>query len=132
MKRTRDPAGAEPAEHNERADRAAAFAALLEHGEYRALFGQHIDAIFAQAARQLEESGLGDEIGALRVVLARLMAEEQDIDRLALNVSRIVSVAVKVAQTQHALTGQSTEAMADELKRLIDLVEPPLPVKDIP
>jgi hypothetical protein len=103
-------------------ERAAAFARLLETGDYRSLFGRHIDSIFHQASNQLAESGLGDEIGALRYVLARLIAEQKDLDRLAINVARIVSVTIKAAQMQQDLTGQAADAFAEELRQVLDQV----------
>jgi hypothetical protein len=103
-------------------ERAAAFARLLETGDYRGLFGTHIDSIFRQAANQLAESGLGDEIGALRYVLAKLIAEQNDLDRLAINVARIVSVTIKAAQMQSDLTEQAANALAEELRQVLDQV----------
>jgi hypothetical protein len=101
-------------------ERAAAFAKLLETGDYRRLFGTHIDSIFRQAATQLADTGLGDEIGALRYVLARLIAEQKDLDRLAINVARIVSVTIKAAQMQSDLTEQVADAFAEELRQVLD------------
>ena len=71
----------------ERRRRAAAeFRARVAGGEYRGLFDHRLGEIMAQAGR---DRGLADEIGALRVALARLLAEEEDAGKLALGIARI-------------------------------------------
>ena len=77
-------AGEEGRERRRRA--AAEFRRRLEDGEYRGLFGQRLGEVLAQAA---VDRGLGVEIGALRVTLARLLVEEQDPQKLAASVARV-------------------------------------------
>jgi hypothetical protein len=60
----------------------------LERGDYRELFDPATSQVMAQAAAV---RGLEDEIGALRVALARLLAEERDPNKLALSLARIVA-----------------------------------------
>lgn len=104
------------------------FVQRLQDGNYRALYGEHLNAISAQAVEQFSELGLSEEIGSLRVVLARLLAEEDDLNRLAMNVARVVSVTLRTVQTHHELTGQSASDILDELTRALDELGGSLPV----
>jgi hypothetical protein len=61
------------------------------------------------------ESGLGEEIGALRFVLQRLLAEEDDLARLAAGVARIASVVVQAAKAQQTMTGNQSDELAEAL-----------------
>jgi hypothetical protein len=49
------------------------FRRRLERGDYRGLLDERVREVMAQA----EERGLGEEIGALRFVLMRVLAEEE-------------------------------------------------------
>ena len=61
------------------------------------------------------EPGLGEEIGALRFVLQRLLAEEDDLARLAAGVARIASVVVQAAKAQQTMTGNQSDELAEAL-----------------
>lgn len=93
-------AALEASEGNERRERREAFQRRLERGEYGVLFDERLRDVMAQAA---EERGLVAELGAARVVLARLLAEEEDLGKLALGVSRIITAAARVERVRHAI-----------------------------
>jgi hypothetical protein len=65
------------------------------------------------------EPGLNEEIGALRFVLQRLLAEEDDLARLAAGVARIASVVVQAAKAQQSMTGNRSDELADALMRAL-------------
>ncbi len=88
-----------------RRERAAEFQRRLARGEYRALLDGRLREVMAQAA---EERGLVEELGAARLVLARLQVEEDDLGKLALGVSRIISAAARVERARYAI-GAETE-----------------------
>ena len=91
---------------------AAAFRARLEAGDYRALLGRRLGEVMAEAAG---EAGVGNELGALRVVMARLMTEEDDLVVLAKLVARIASVSIQAARTQRAISGQLADSLTEAL-----------------
>lgn len=99
------------------------FARRLEDGNYRELFGTNLIAIFTQAVERLAEVGLAEEIGSLRFVLARLLAEENDLNRLATNTARIVSVAVRSAQTHHDISGNNMVEILEALTKVLDEID---------
>lgn len=103
-------------EEAERRRRAAAFRARVEAGDYRGLFGGKLGGLMAQAA---EEQGVGDELGALRFVLARLLAEEEDPVVLAKSVARIASVSIQAARAQRAITGQLAEGLTEAITQIL-------------
>jgi hypothetical protein len=70
-------------------------------------------------ATQTAESGLTEEIGALRFVLHRLLAEEDDLARLATGVARIASVVIQAAKAQQALSGNRSDELAAALMRAL-------------
>ncbi len=103
-------------ERQERARRARRFRERLEGGNYRALFDDYLATVIAQAAA---EQGVREEIGALRLVLARLLVEEEDLSKLAANVARVASVAVQAARAQRAITGEVAQTLTEALTRIL-------------
>ena len=94
----------------------AAFRARLESGDYRELFGGRLGEVMAQAA---EEAGVADELGALRIVMARLMEEEDDLVVMAGLVARVASVSIQAARIQRAITGQLAESLTDAVTTIL-------------
>ena len=62
------------------------------------------------------EGSLSDEIGALRLVLARVLAEEEDPARLATSIPRIVDA---VVQAQRTLSGTMAEDLTEALTQVL-------------
>ena len=94
----------------------AAFRERLEAGDYRELFGGRLGEVMAQAA---EEAGVADELGALRVVMARLLTEEEDLVVLAPLIARIASVSIQAARVQRAISGQLAESLTEALTTIL-------------
>lgn len=98
---------------------AAAFRQRLEAGDYRGLFGERLGELMAQAAA---DGGVSDELAVLRIVMARLLAEEEDPVTLAKAVSRVAAVSIQAARAQRAINGQLAEGLTDALTTiLVDL-----------
>jgi hypothetical protein len=95
---------------------AAAFRARLESGDYRELFGDRLGEVMAQAAA---EAGVADELGALRIVMARLLAEEDNPVVLAPLIARIASVSIQAARVQRAITGQLAESLTEAITTIL-------------
>jgi hypothetical protein len=93
------------------------FRERLARGEYRALFEPPLGDVLTQAAA---ERPLVNEIGALRVALARLLAEEEDASKLAAGVARIAVVAIQAAKAQRALGEGTSEEVVAALAELLD------------
>lgn len=102
-----------------RTERRLAFLERLERGEYAALFDDNLSRVIEQAARKMQEHGPDDEIGALRFVLARLLAEEHDPVKLASGVTRVASAAVQAARAQRAISGESAEGLTSALTQIL-------------
>ena len=94
----------------------AAFRERLESGDYRELFGGRLGEVMAQAA---EEAGVTAELGMLRVVMARLMEEEDDLVVLARFIARVASVSIQAARIQRATTGQLAESLTDAVTTIL-------------
>jgi hypothetical protein len=116
--RSSDSSGDQPSrtESGRRRAAKAAFRARLESGDYRELFGGRLGEVMAQAA---EEAGVTHELGALRVVMARLMEEEDDLVVLAGLVARVASVSIQAARIQRAITGQLAESLTDAVTTIL-------------
>lgn len=95
---------------------AAAFRQRLEAGDYRGLFGERLGELMAQAAA---DGGVTDELAVLRIVMARLLAEEEDPVTLAKAVSRVAAVSIQAARAQRAITGQLAEGLTDALTTIL-------------
>jgi hypothetical protein len=97
----------QPTEAGEGRDRTAGdFQQQLERGSYRDLFDQRVAGVIARAG---SEGSLTGEIGALRLVLARILAEEEDPARLATSIPRIVDAVVRAVRAQQTLSGTMAE-----------------------
>ncbi|MCM8749462.1 hypothetical protein NET02_09910 [Thermomicrobiaceae bacterium CFH 74404] len=74
-------------------------------------------------AAMLEQAGsaqsLAEEIGALRLVLARVLAEEDDPERLATSIPRIVDTVVRAVRAQRALSGVMAEHLTEALTQVL-------------
>src|SRR5947209_8363960 len=103
-------------EPDDKPDLAADFRDRIEAGEYRHLLGDALNSVIQQAA---EAQGLDEEIGMLRVVLARLLIEEEDPARLAANAARIAHVSVQAARARHALRGDQAGNLTDAITRIL-------------
>jgi hypothetical protein len=95
---------------------AEAFRRRLAQGEYRRLFGDRVNEVIQQAAA---EQGLVDEIGILRIVLARLLLEEDDPAQLAESVSRVAGVAIQAARAQRAISGEQANGITEAVTQLL-------------
>jgi hypothetical protein len=96
--------------------RAADFRERLAGGDYRALLGPGVWSAIAQAGAAADLRG---EIGLLRVVLARLLLEEDDPARLAQGTARVAGALVQAARAQHALSGDSADGLTDAVTRIL-------------
>ena len=96
--------------------RSARFRARLESGDYRELLGERLGEVMAQAAA---EAGVGEELGALRIVMARLLTEEDDPVVLAPLIARIASVSIQAARVQRAISGQLAESLTEALTSVL-------------
>ncbi len=110
----REPDRAEDAAARRRARQT--FRRGLERGDYRGLLDRRLAEIVAGAAT---ERGLADEIGALRFVLARLLAEEEDLTRLAAGVARIAGVAVRATRAERVISGEQADGLTSALAQIL-------------
>ena len=91
---------------------AAAFRARLATGDYETVVGPELRRVLQGA---LVAPDLEEELGAVRVSLARLIHEERDPSRLAAGVARLTSVAVQAARLR-----QSGNAEADTITAILE------------
>lgn len=92
------------------------FRRRLDEGDYRRLFDEKLKTVIGQAAI---ERGLADEIGALRVVLARLLLEETDLSKLVAGVARLASVTVQAARAQRAIAGEMADGLTEAIAQIL-------------
>jgi hypothetical protein len=98
----------------------SSFRARLESGDYRELLGERLGEVMAQAAA---EAGVTEELGALRIVMARLLTEEEDLVVLARLIARVASVSIQAARVQRAISGQLAESLTDAITTLLAELE---------
>ena len=86
----------------------------------RALFARRVEAALERLqSSSAEPESLAEEIGALRLVLARLLADEEDAARLASSIPRIVDTTVRAIRTQRTLSGTLAESLTEALTQLL-------------
>ncbi len=67
----------------------------------------------------LERDSLTEEIGALRIVLARLLAEEESAARLATSIPRVVDAVVRAVRMQRSMSGALAEGLTDAVTQVL-------------
>src|SRR5262245_42420402 len=96
------------------------FARRHETGDYRGLFGEKVAAMIQQAA---QEKGVTEEIGVLRIVMARLLAElragDGPVAQLAAAIAKIAAVSIQAAKTQRAISGELAGSLTDALTQIL-------------
>ena len=94
----------------------SSFLSRLESSDYRELLGDRLGEVMAGAAA---EAGVANELGALRIVMARLLTEEEDLVVLAPLIARIASVSIQAARVQRAISGQLAESLTEALTTIL-------------
>jgi hypothetical protein len=89
----------------------------LETGDREALSPGPLRALVAELGR---ENRLGAEIGALRAVAERLLAEVPDAERLATLLPPVINAIVRALQTQRALGGGDDDELSQMVKRVLE------------
>lgn len=88
--------------------------------ETRHLFVRRVDAALSRLESTMAgPESLADEIGALRLVLARLLVAEEDPARLASSIPRIVDATVRAMRAQRTLSGALAESVTEALTQLL-------------
>lgn len=90
-----------------------------EPGSYRILLDNELRTTLARATAEIMEEGLIDELGALRIVLLRVLVEEREIAKLVTSITRIVTVAAQAMRVQHAVSGESTTTMLESVNAML-------------
>lgn len=98
--------------------------AALQAGSVEPLMASAIARIIAEAGHGSGNEGIAQVLGTLRVVLARLVTEEQDLDALTRNVSRIASILIRAARVQHQITSQDAASIVDALAVILAEIQP--------
>ncbi len=78
-----------------------------------------VNSLIQQAAREVSEHGIVDELGALRIVLHRLVTEQHDLNELTRNVTSVARVAIQAARAQLLINGQDAGAVAGVLTQIL-------------
>lgn len=96
------------------------FTAAIEAGEYASLFG----SLTPQIAQAAHESGIESEIGVLRLVMARLLAEETDPGKLASGIAKLAGVVIQAQRAQRALSGKAADDLTDAVAVILEELNP--------
>lgn len=102
----------------ERLERSEAFAAAVRAGQQDELIDRAVQQVIAQIGG---ERSLGEEIGALRIILKRVIALdglEGDPRETAATAARLVDAIVRAVKTERALSGD----LADDLSSALTTV----------
>lgn len=91
----------------------------LESGDREALSPGPLRALIKELGR---EHRLGAEIGALRAVVERLLAEVPDAERLATLLPPVINAIVRALQAQRSLSGGDDDELSQMVKRVLERV----------
>ena len=95
------------------ARRTAEFWQRVGRGDYGGLLDEPVRAVLAQAAK---EQGLELEIGALRMILVRVLTEETDPVRQALGATRVARTLGALVREHGELTGNASDKFTQFLR----------------
>lgn len=98
--------------------------AALQAGSVEPLMATAIARVIAEAGKGTGDEGVAQVLGTLRVVLARLVNEEQDLDALTRNVCRISTILIRAARVQHQITSQDAASIVDALAVILAEIQP--------
>jgi hypothetical protein len=92
-----------------------------QNGSTDELVRRRIASILLRAGAPDEERAppLDDEIGALRLVLARVLETEEDPRRLAISIPRIVDAMVRATRAQRQVQGDQAEGLTEALTQVL-------------
>jgi predicted HAD superfamily Cof-like phosphohydrolase len=102
-----------------RSERSEAFAKAVRAGDIHALIEQAVQQVISQAGADLS---LEREIGALRIVLSRVIAMDAlhgDPAATAATVARLVDSIVRTVKTQRAISGDLADDLAGALTTIL-------------
>jgi len=87
----------------------------------RPRFESQIDEVVSRFVSDagLENESLSEEISALRIVLARLLAEEEDAARLASSIPRVVDAVVRAVRAQRSMSGALAEGLTQAVTQVL-------------
>lgn len=103
----------------------AEFRRRLEEGRYAALFDRRLADVIAEAAERMD---VKDEIGVLRYVMAKVIAEESDPVELADATTRLVSAIVAAARAQRAIQGDVADSLTQAITQILAELDAGQPV----
>lgn len=63
------------------------------------------------------EQGVGDEIRVLRVVMARLLVEEEDLSKLVAGVARLTTAIVQASRLQRLISSTDQDPFDEAMNR---------------
>ena len=96
----------------------SAWERAIESGDRSALLSPSVREVIAEAGR---DGRLTAEIGALRVVAERLLADVGDAAQLAALLPRLVNAIVRAMQVQRALGGEDEDEFVQLVNRALAL-----------
>jgi hypothetical protein len=92
-----------------------------QNGSADELISRRIASILLRAGVPDQDRAppLDDEIGALRLVLARVLETEEDPRRLATSIPRIVDALVRATRAQRQAQGDQAEGLTEALTQVL-------------
>lgn len=92
-----------------------------QNGTTDELVSRRIASILLQAGVPDQDRAppLDDEIGALRLVLARVLETEEDPRQLATSIPRIVDALVRATRVQRQVQGDQAEGLTEALTQVL-------------
>ena len=100
-----------------RREAAATFQRGVDAGTFHDLLAAPVRATITGAARA---PGLEDEIGMLRLVMVRLLVEEDDLAKLVGGMARLSTAITQATRLRRAIGAEATSDLLDTLTRVLN------------
>lgn len=115
-----DRAGHRQDELELRAKQRELFRERLQRGDYDGLYERSLRSIMEKGAAV---HGIGEELGAVRYALARLVNEEEDPNRLAAGVARLATATVQLLRVVRPTIDQADDAIIESINQVLIRLE---------
>lgn len=102
--------------HRPDSDDPSPYLRALQMRDFSHIAESDVIALVRQAASRAEKDGVTEEIGALRLILQRLLTEQGDLDLLSKNIPHIIRAALDAARTRQSLIGAPLSPLDEEVE----------------
>lgn len=102
-------------------DPASSWESRLTGADFTDILGDELARVVKQAAA---ETNVDSEIGILRVVMTKLLAEEHDPSKLATGVAKLSAAIAQLMRARRQISGEMADSLTDAVATILETMQP--------